>query len=57
MTGGNATASAAVLAKQGDSTGRTQDSKGTNFENFNDMPLASKETVTLDSHRPLTYET
>ena len=25
--------------------------------NNNDLPLASKETMTLDSHRPLTYDT
>lgn len=27
------------------------------IDNINDLPLASKETMTLDSHRPLSYET
>ena len=40
--------------------GRGLDSKHTtvarNADNINDLPLASKETMTLDSHRPLSYE-
>lgn len=35
----------------------TIDKHNPSIHSDNDMPLASKETLQLDSHRPLTYET
>ena len=36
---------------------KNPDDQHPTLESDNDLPLASKETIALDSHRPLTYET